>query len=291
MAKKKEPKPVIDQVLQWMAVLAGLLGLVCLVPKVPYRYAEIFTGYHNRFAVPRKYSLFGVTNRVGQTVSWFKLKRDTCMKMKEFAQGNPLLAVAGSLASSQSKVGGAVAGCIFWDVCKAQVAVRCAEYSTMSVISIVAMLFQLIGAGALFSVPMLLNTEDDSKKDKKGAKKEKAKKSAMATTMQVTAVGFVLPFLSWAMYMMCTDSMFTTLKTKEAYAYAYSYFGSWLAMSGNFLALIGIACAWRRWSKFGEDKEEDDDAAANANLPTDPAPMSSMPPGAAPLGMPPAAPS
>ncbi|CAE7619582.1 unnamed protein product [Symbiodinium natans] len=283
--KSKEPKPVIDQALSWLAVLAGIIGLVCLIPKVPYRYSEIYTGYHNRFGVVRRYSLFGVTNKNGQMASWFKLKRDTCAKMKEFAQGNPLLAVAGSLAASQSKVGGAVAGCLFWDVCKAQMNVRCMEYTTMSIISLIAMLFQLGGVGCLLCVPMMLNSEDDTGKEKKGAKKEKAKKSAMAATMNVTIAGCLLPFISWAMYMGCTDSMFHTFKTKEAYAYAYSYIGSYIAVTGDFLALIGIVCAWRRWSKFGQDKDDDEgDAAANASMPTDP--MAGMPPGGAP-GMPP----
>ncbi|CAE7668079.1 unnamed protein product [Symbiodinium pilosum] len=60
----------------------------------------------------------------------------------------------------------------------------------------------------------------------------------------------------------------------RAYAYGYSYVGSYLAVSG-------VGCAWRRWNTFGqekEDEEEDAAATANANLPTDPA--AGMPPGA-----------
>ncbi|CAE7196788.1 hypothetical protein AK812_SmicGene19100 [Symbiodinium microadriaticum] len=287
MAKKsKEPKPVIDQVLSWISILAGLIALVCLVPKVPYRYAEIYTGYHARFGVQRRYSLFGLTNRNGQLESWFKVKRDTCMKMKEYAQSNPLLAVAGSLAASQSKVGGAVAGCVFWDACKAQLNVRCMEYTTMSIISLICMLFQLIGAGCLLCVPMMLNSEDDAAKDKKGAdKKEKATRNAMQATMNVTIAGFMFPLISWAMYMGMTDSMFHTFKAKEAYAYGYAYVGSYIAVSAFSFASLGVLCAWRRWAKFGQDKDDEEDtAAANASLPTDP--MAGMPPGGAP-GMPP----
>ncbi|CAE7629477.1 unnamed protein product, partial [Symbiodinium sp. CCMP2456] len=215
-----------------------------------YRYAEIYTGYHARFGVQRRYSLFGLTNRNGQLESWFKVKRDTCMKMKEFAQSNPLLAVAGSLAASQSKVGGAVAGCVFWDACKAQLNVRCMEYTTMSIISLICMLFQLIGAGCLLCVPMMLNSEDDAAKDKKGAdKKEKATRNAMQATMNVAIAGFM------------------------AYAYGYAYVGSYIAVSAFSFASLGamlrVLCAWRRWAVFGQDKDEEEDtAAANASLPT-----------------------
>jgi len=82
MAKKKEPRPLKDQVLQWLSVLSGIVALVCLVPAIPYRYAETFTGYHQRFPMVRKYSLFGATNKMGAMVSWFKWQKETC-RMKE----------------------------------------------------------------------------------------------------------------------------------------------------------------------------------------------------------------
>ncbi|CAJ1454100.1 unnamed protein product [Effrenium voratum] len=199
--KSKEPKPLIDNVLIWLAVLSGVIGLVCLIPKVPYRYAEVFTGYHSRFAVARRYSLFGPTNRNGQVVSWYKMKRDVCLKLKEFQQGNPMLTAAVGIASTQSGVGGAAAGCLFWDACKIQMQVRCNEYATMSIISILVQLLQLIGVGALLCVPMMLNGEDEAAKEKKGSKKEKAKKNAMAATMNCSVAGFACTFLSWALYM------------------------------------------------------------------------------------------
>ncbi|CAJ1359173.1 unnamed protein product [Effrenium voratum] len=284
--KSKEPKPLIDNVLIWLAVLSGVIGLVCLIPKVPYRYAEVFTGYHSRFAVARRYSLFGPTNRNGQVVSWYKMKRDVCLKLKEFQQGNPMLTAAVGIASTQSGVGGAAAGCLFWDACKIQMQVRCNEYATMSIISILVQLLQLIGVGALLCVPMMLNGEDEAAKEKKGSKKEKAKKNAMAATMNCSVAGFACTFLSWALYMGCTANMFATFKVQEAYAYGYAYFGSYVAVTGYFFALICALLAWRRWNQFGKEKDEEEDTSKNADMPTDP--MASMPPGApgAPPGMP-----
>lgn len=289
MAKKKEPKPVVDQVMQWLAVLSGVLGLICLVPKVPYRYAEVFTGYHQRFPLARQYSLFGATDKFGKTVSWFRMQKETCRMKDELAKSNPLLAVAGGLAAKKSGVGGAAAGCMYWDLCKAQLTVRCMEYATMSIMSILAMLLQLIGVGALLCVPMMLNGEDAAGKEKKGSKKEKAKKAAIMGTMNCAIAGGVLPFLSWVLYMMSTASRFETLKTKEAYAYGYAYVGSYLAVIGWVFGLIGALLAWRRFSNFGKEKEKDEDedtSAANAAMPSD---LPGMAPGMAPPGMPPAA--
>lgn len=84
--------------------------------------------------------------------------------------------------------------------------------------------------------------------------------------------------------------MMSNLKTKEAYAYGYAYVGSFLAVSGWLLGLIGAFIGLRRFQTFGKEKEkdDDDDAAANANMPTDMPPMADVPgmPSAAPPAMP-----
>mmetsp|Transcript_64896 Transcript_64896/g.79399 ORF Transcript_64896/g.79399 Transcript_64896/m.79399 type:complete len:290 (-) Transcript_64896:99-968(-) len=286
MAKKKEAKPAKDQALQWICVLSGIVSLVCLVPKIPYRHALIFTGYHQRFPLERTYSLFGASNKMGQMVSWFKWQTQTCNMMKEYAKSNPLLAAVGGIAAAKSGVGGAAAGCQYWDMCKTQLAVRCTEYATMAVMSILAMLFQLIGAGAALCVPVMLNSESDAGKDKKGSKKEKAKKAAVGATMSCALAGGLLPFLSWAIYMGASGAMMSNLKMKEAYAYGYAYVGSYIALVGWILGLIGGFIAFRRFQTFGKEKEKDDEdePAANANMPSDMPAMGAMP------GMPPTGP-
>jgi len=289
MAKKKEPRPLKDQVLQWLSVLSGIVALVCLVPAIPYRYAETFTGYHQRFPMVRKYSLFGATNKMGAMVSWFKWQKETCRMKDEFAKSNPLLAAAGGIAAKKSGVGGAAAGCMYWDTCKTQLMNRCYEYATMAVMSVIAMLLQLIGGGAGLCVPVMLNGENDAGKDKKGTKKDKAKKAAVGATMMCAVAAGLLPFLSWAIYMGSSGAMFSNLKVKEAYAYGYAYVGSFVAVFGWLIGLIGAFLGFRRWQTFGKEKEkdEDDDAAAasaNANMPTDL-------PGMGAPGMPPAPPA
>lgn len=193
--------------------------------------------------------------------------------------------MVGSVAAQKTGAGGAAAGCLYWTECKTQLNVRCMEYATMAIVSIIAMIFQLIGVGALLCVPVMMNSEDGAGKEKKGSKKEKAKKGALMSTMICAILGFVsapqgieacakaaalrLPFLSWTMYMV---SGAYSIRAKEwwqqvfrhdvleledqrvwrrenrvqtlllrAYVYAGAYVGSFLAVAGWFLGLIGRA--------------------------------------------------
>lgn len=270
-------------------VFSGLLALICVIPKVPYRKAAAFGGFHQRFALERSYSLWGATDQLGSVKSWLSLRSLACKKMKEMNTVNPLLAAAGQFGASAVGTGGAAVGCQFWQICKEDVNMRCSQYSVIMGVGITGIIFNIIGAVALFCVPMMVNAE----KEFTGKSKKKKKKLVEATTMtlQTVAAGFFFPFLSYAMYMGATDAMFHALSKKGAYPYGYAFAGAFMSGAGVFFTLIAVLIAGRRWSQAGEDKGSDDDAGSEDEA--DMAPAGTQPefadpgsiPGMAPPGM------
>lgn len=295
MAKKKKPTSFCDQVMIGLSVFSGLLALVCVVPKVPYRYAEAYGGFHQRFALQRQYSLWGATDQLGSVKSWMSLRSEACKKMKEMNSANPLLAAAGSLGASAVGTGGAAVGCQFWQICKEDISQRCSQYAVVMGIGMTGILFNIIGAVALFMVPMMVNAE----KEFTGKSKKKKKKyvEAVTMTLQTVVAGFFFPMLSYAMWMGATDAMFHALAKRAAYPYGYASAGAFMAGAGVFFTLIAVLIAGRRWSQAGEDKEADDEggsedeagdmaAAGTQQEFVDPGSIPGMaPPGMGPPGM------
>lgn len=255
--KKKEKTSCMDQVMIGFCIFSGLLCLVCCVPKVPYRYAQMWAGFSSRFGMERYYSLYGASDNLGSIVSWMSLRSETCNVMRNNNIVNPLMSGLVMAASKSSGAGGAIAGCAYWLMCKENLNLRCQQYSTIMCVGLCALIFNVIGAVALFMVPMMVNAE----KEFTGKSKKKKKKlvEAATLTLQTVAAGFVFPLMSYGMYMLATDSMFKTLNKRSAYPYGYASAGAF--MSGGVVALTGFSLliALRRWSKTGVEKEENDD--------------------------------
>lgn len=259
MAKKKKETSFCDQVMIGLSVFSGLLALICVIPKVPYRYAQAYGGFHQRFALERQYSLWGSTDHLGTITSWMSMRSEACRKMQEMNTVNPLMGALGTFGASAAGTGGAAVGCQFWQICKEDVIQRCSQYSVIMAIGITGIIFNIIGAVALFMVPMMVNAE----KEFTGKSKKKKKKfvEAVTMTLQTVAAGFVFPMLSYAMYMLSTDAMFHALAKRSAYPYGYAYAGAFMSGAGVFFTLVAVVIAGRRWSQAGEEKEGDEEGS------------------------------
>jgi len=292
MAKKKKPTSTCDQIMIGFCVFSGFLALVCIIPKVPYRYAQMYSGFHQRYALQREYSLWGATDHLGAIKSWMSMRSDACRKMIEISTQNPLMSAFGTVGASKVGTGGAVVGCQFWQMCKEDIVQRCNQYTMVMAIGMTSIVFNLIGAVALFMVPMMVNAE----KEFTGKSKKKKKKfvEAVTLTLQTVAAGFVFPMLSYAMYMLTTDAMFHALAQRAAYPYGYAYAGAFMSGAVVFFTLVAVLIAGRRWSQAGEEKGSDDEEGSEDESGMAPAgtqqefvdPASLMaPPGMAPPGM------
>lgn len=296
MSKKKKEMTTWEQVMIGLCVFSGVLCLLCCVPKVPYRHAAPWAGHHSRFGMDRYYSLYGATDNLGAIVSWITLRSDTCNEMRNNNLINPAQTFGINKLTSAMGQGDAIAGCAYWQLCKDHLNLRCTQYGTIMVVGLCAILFNLIGAIALFMVPMMVNSE----KQFTGKSKKKKKKlvESVTLTLQTVVAGFVFPMLSYAMYMLATDSMFHTLARQSEYPYGYAFAGAFMAGAVVAFSAIALLIAFGRWTKTGkESKEEseegsDEDGMAGAEQPDgfiDPAsigPAASMaPPGMGPPGM------
>eukprot|EP00440_Ansanella_granifera_P020215 gb/GFBE01021960.1/.p1 GENE.gb/GFBE01021960.1/~~gb/GFBE01021960.1/.p1 ORF type:complete len:282 (+),score=37.13 gb/GFBE01021960.1/:1-846(+) len=253
--KKKEEKTLKDKILLWSAIVAAIIFLVCCIPKVGYRVSEKYTRYHFRFSMQRKYSLWGATDRFDKVISWTSLRKETCAKMREF-ESPDLLKMLVSTGTAAAGSSGNLAGCAAWPLCKEVTQIRCSEYTTMMAVSIFCLIANIVGAGLLLAVPMLINFEFAVRG--KGKKKHKKKFEAVTLTTSVTAGGFILPLLSWALFMGLSDSMFHTFKKREAYPYGAAWVGHYLHGFGCFMTILCFVLAlWRYWQASGPYQKDD----------------------------------
>lgn len=263
---KKDEKTLKDHILMLASIIAGLLALVTVIPKVPWRRAAMFPGFHQRFGVLRDYSLFTLSNKYGQGVSWTKMRADTCKKMQEFNGNNPLFAAIGTVATSVTGAGGAIGGCFAWQVCKEHVAARCSAYGMMTIVGLVGLVFNVVGGICLLLIPMMMNMEPSPQGKKKS--QQKKLEDARKTTMLVAVVGFVLPLITLVAWTVSSDSMFKTLKKNGMYPYGAASAGIFLNGAAVFLAAIGALCAYFRTlpekdKKPTEETEEMDQEFVN----------------------------
>eukprot|EP00931_Biecheleriopsis_adriatica_P028786 TRINITY_DN17166_c0_g1_i1.p1 TRINITY_DN17166_c0_g1~~TRINITY_DN17166_c0_g1_i1.p1 ORF type:complete len:289 (+),score=44.38 TRINITY_DN17166_c0_g1_i1:113-979(+) len=279
MAKKKDKdkKGTKETVISWMGVFAGCLVICCCAPQISYRWNGPWQGFHLRFAIPRRYALWGASNKYGQLVSWMKLQSHTCKLQKEHAQGSGLLSVAAMGANmllKDSPAAGAtsVLGCSFWDSCKEAVITRCGQYKIMMIVGFVAIAFNIIAGLILFCTPMFVNSEYNA--EGKGKKKEKRKGEARLFLFQMMVTSFILNFISWAMIMLSSANMLDTLKMKQAIPFAQPSVGSFIHIGAIAIHLPCVIVAWYKWAyggkkkkEEGEEDDEDDNAEAAPAVP------------------------
>eukprot|EP00931_Biecheleriopsis_adriatica_P028787 TRINITY_DN17166_c0_g2_i1.p1 TRINITY_DN17166_c0_g2~~TRINITY_DN17166_c0_g2_i1.p1 ORF type:complete len:284 (+),score=39.78 TRINITY_DN17166_c0_g2_i1:120-971(+) len=258
--KKKDKKGTKETIISWLGVFVGCLTICCCAPQISYRWNGPWQGFHLRFSIPRRYALWGASNKFGQMVSWMKLQRGVCKLQKEHATGSGLLSVAAMGANmllKDSPAAGAtsVLGCGFWDSCKEAVITRCGQYKIMMIVGFVVIAFNIIAALILFCTPMFVNSEYNVEGKRK--KKEKKQGEARLFLFQMMVASFIFNFLGWAVYMGMSASMLDTLKAKQAIPFAQPSVGSFVHITSIALHFPCVIVAWYKWAYGGKKKEED----------------------------------
>jgi len=287
MGKKKEvPWTGWEKFMVFNFVTGGVCMLVTIVPQLPWRYALAQSSMTQRFAMDRRYSLLHIGDNLGMGMAWLKLRKDVCRKQEEFNRVDPVSGILGA-ASGMLGTGGAIVGCQGWPDCKQHVSQRCMAYSTMAIVGLVCVLFQLVSCSAAFALPVMLSKEAEFLK-----KKKKKLDAAKTQTMICGIVAGVTGFLSWSTWTVLSAMTFKDLASKSAYPFPSAHIGIYLAGFGVFVLFIAfIQCIHRVYKSDGEDQEEEDEfeeyaeADAGEILEYDPGAANALMPGA-PLGQP-----
>eukprot|EP00933_Yihiella_yeosuensis_P048930 TRINITY_DN4540_c0_g2_i1.p1 TRINITY_DN4540_c0_g2~~TRINITY_DN4540_c0_g2_i1.p1 ORF type:complete len:296 (-),score=57.28 TRINITY_DN4540_c0_g2_i1:302-1189(-) len=283
MAKKKKDEVTgKEKLMNWCGIIGGLITLITVIPKVPWRTAREPHGFSYRFGFKRDLSLFSLTNHQGAGVSWMKMRADVCKKHKAFSTGSPLMAIAATVASSSTGSGGAVAGCGAWQECKDHVAARCAQYGTVAIVGLLCIILNLIGAGCLIALPALLNMEPPNGK---GKKKKKKHDEGVQQTMMVACIGFGCSFFTYVLYMLTTATMLSTLKRTAQYPYAGASIGAYMSVLGWLFGAVAMGCAISRFRDGKKDDKEKEDGGSDEDEAAAAADTTPLMPGLGPPGM------
>lgn len=238
MAKKENRViPMRDKIMSTLSVLSGLFTLLSVIPYLPWRMSDIVPDYQQRFSMPRKYSLYGATDNLGQLVSWMKLRSDVCAAVKTYQTSNPLTTLLGTVASSSLGTGGAIMGCANWPICKAHAVVRCNGYSTLAILGIMCMLLSLLGTVGGFLVPMFLQLEAV---EGKGKKKEKKEAEAKVNTMCACITTFAVPLVSGGLWWGMSTSTFESFQANSFFPMPVPSYGAYMAGVGLLLGLVAM---------------------------------------------------
>jgi len=262
MAKKKPESnsPICDALVMWPSIIGALIVLVTLVPALPWRMMDLDQHMGSRFAVQRYVTLFTMSNNMQRGVTWLKLRKDTCRRMQEYAQPNPV-GMLGGLVASKLHAGGSVVGCQQWMKCKTHVSTRCTVYTTIAITSLTAM--ALIAIGAIAAICTCVFKSKESSAGKKKNKQEEAR----FTTMIVSVVAFLLPTSGVAAWIFVTQSQFKSLQHSAYYPYPGAHAGCFIAPFGCFMLFLAMVGGIIRAQPEGSKKEEEEEYEGNEDVP------------------------
>lgn len=263
MAKAKKPTMTWKDTLpRWLFGLSALLGIVCLVPVVPWRRALQTPVFHSRFMQYRAMSLVSMTDKNTAYQPFTKWKREMCMLMRTYQTPDLLSSLAGAAGTVFAQKSGfspaTLMGCRMWETCKAQVSTRCYGYTTMVGLGFAVMAMILVSVGSAIAVPCMIASDVAIKAS--GKKKIAKKESAMFSTMICSFVALFFSMSALGTYHFVSDSVFNGFQSGAYWPYPAAGIGYFICCAMIFFQVLGSLVTTLRvyGGKGGKEKGEDD---------------------------------
>lgn len=245
---KKRPMGWSDWFMWYFSVLSFILCVVACIPFIPWRYAQAYNGFHQRFPVHRMYSLLMVTGRGGQYQPWLTVRKEVCRMDRSFQMPN-LVGSALGLASGAIGTGGAMAGCANWPACKDHTRVRCLAYQIIAITGIISTVCYLIAALSHVSCLFFNCVEFGERKQRKI---DEGKKKCMIAA----CTGLCFSFLALILWEGVSAMQIMDLKRTSAMPWPRNSLGTFVAV---FLLFVQLVAAAGSGCRMRPDKEEESD--------------------------------
>lgn len=263
MSKKTKQKPMKEQVMWYLVLFCSILFLLCLVPSVPWRKANMDPAMGNRFVMERYYSLMGATDAFGSRIQWLSLSKKIQRKVEEFSRPNPLNMLVGTVAT-MAGAGGAATGCSSWEQCKNHIRYRYTQYQTIGIVAIMSMISLLFAALGCVGVLILYSFEDNASTKKKKKKKKEDNPcdlSPKGKTALAAGLSCFFSFSGTMSFVVVTDISLHAFKNSAHYPYASSHFAPYAGCFGAFLMFFVSIFLLNRVKPFsccgGKQEEEE----------------------------------
>mmetsp|Transcript_24708 Transcript_24708/g.53736 ORF Transcript_24708/g.53736 Transcript_24708/m.53736 type:complete len:301 (+) Transcript_24708:367-1269(+) len=252
-----------DHVTRWFFGISALLGLICLVPVIPWRYAKMTPVFHSRFSTYRQTSLLMMTDKSMSWKAFTKWKRTMCQLQKSYATPDLLSSLASAATTVVAQKTGfspaTAMGCKLWSPCKDHVTVRCTGYQTLVILGFAVMACILISAVCSLAVVCLVASDVSIKASNK--KKKAKKEAAMFNTMIAAIVAFVLSSGGLCAYMFAGASVFAGFQDSSYYPFQAAYIGCYICGTMVGFQFVGMFFAIYRiyGPKPSTSKDDDED--------------------------------
>lgn len=274
MAKKSSKKVLCtwkEYTSRALSVTAALLGIIILIPVLPWRKAGRNPVFHTRFVEPRSVTLFSMTDSMYQYKPFNTYKFEMCTLAKTFLSPDVGYMIGSEVfKSAKAKSGVAegiqpavLLGCRGWMLCKNHVSVRCSGYWTLAIVGWVTLVFVLVSVALTIAVPVLQSNDLHMKA---GGKKQKKKKEAAKLTTMLTAIAApVFSSIGLMVYVFATDGAFKGFQSGAFYPYPAADAGVYMCLVMVILHFANLVVSVLRVYPMGGKKsgdDSDDDAPA-----------------------------
>lgn len=259
-------------------MVAMLVIIVMLVPFVPWRATTFDANLGPKWSSVKRYvGLFGPTDSYGVRVSWAAVRRETCDVMQKVG-GTDMMAsltgVVGALTASKNPgvnvwaaaglMGGNIAMCKSWLMCKNGVIQRCNYYNTWMVISlgIMGLLAICVPLCALNWGLCASEYNIEKKKLKKSKKETLLDNKRLVIFMNISFVWSAVTFGSLA-WVCLSKAMETQFQKTSYWPQHLLSAGPALALFASFLLfppmIISFVKAFIKKDEDAEKKEKEDE--------------------------------